>query len=45
MAEADQDGYVLYKIVQNRRNIKAARRLLARLPKKERPNAKAHHHR
>jgi len=30
----DQDGYVLDKIVQTRRNIKAAKRLLVRLLKK-----------
>jgi len=31
----DQDGYVLDEIVQNRRNTKAARRLLMRLLKKQ----------
>ncbi|WP_425484128.1 IS6 family transposase [Allomesorhizobium camelthorni] len=31
----DQDGYVLDEIVQNRRNIKAAKRLLTRLLKKQ----------
>lgn len=31
----DQDGYVLDEIVQNRRNTKAARRLLTRLLKKQ----------
>jgi putative transposase len=31
----DQDGYVLDEIVQNRRNAKAARRLLMRLLKKQ----------
>ena len=31
----DQDGYVLDEIVQNRRNTKAAKRLLARLLKKQ----------
>ena len=32
---ADQDGYVLDKIVQNRRNTKAAGRLLIRLLKEQ----------
>ena len=32
---ADQDGYVLDEIVQNRRNAKAAKRLLTRLLKKQ----------
>ncbi|ESY42104.1 hypothetical protein X744_31660 [Mesorhizobium sp. LNJC372A00] len=31
----DQDGYVLDEIVQNRRNTKAAKRLLTRLWKKQ----------
>jgi putative transposase len=31
----DQDGYVLYEIVQNRRDTKAAKRLLTRLMKKQ----------
>jgi len=31
----DQDGYVLDEIVQNRRNTKAAKRLLTRLSKKQ----------
>ncbi|ESX98749.1 hypothetical protein X753_30870 [Mesorhizobium sp. LNJC399B00] len=31
----DQDGYVLDEIVQNRRNTKAAKRLLTRLLKKQ----------
>jgi putative transposase len=31
----DQDGYVLDEIVQNRRNTKAAKRLLVRLLKKQ----------
>jgi putative transposase len=31
----DQDGYVLNKIVQSRRNTKAAKRLLIRLMKKQ----------
>jgi putative transposase len=31
----DQDGYVLDEIVQTRRNSKAAKRLLARLLKKQ----------
>lgn len=31
----DQDGYVLDEIVQSRRDTKAARRLLMRLPRKQ----------
>lgn len=31
----DQDGYVLDEMVRNRRNVKAAKRLLTRLLKKQ----------
>ncbi|BBD41352.1 transposase (plasmid) [Aminobacter sp. Y103A] len=41
----DQDGYVLDEIVQNRRNTKAAKRLLTRLPTEARRRAEAHDHR
>ncbi|WP_245520439.1 IS6 family transposase, partial [Mesorhizobium sp. M4B.F.Ca.ET.200.01.1.1] len=41
----DQDGYVPDEIVQNRRNTKAAKRLLTRLLKKQRVAPEAHDNR
>ena len=41
----DQDGHVLDEIVQNRRDTKAAKRLLTRLLKKQGNRTKADDHR